>query len=528
MASSKGYIVIEEIELSSNSENNKRIVKNTLALYFRQIITIFLSLFTSRIVLQTLGVTDYGIYSVVGNVVVMLSFLTSSLAGTTQRFLSIELGKNDFLRQKQVFSNSLSLHIIFIFLAVILAETLGLWLVRNKLVIPDERTHAAFWVYQFSVVSFTIAVLFAPFDGAVRAHERFDFFAKTSIFEVVMRLTIVYLLTVLPYDKLIAFSLLGMCVGIVSKVIVYIYCRVNFEECRLKILFVKSCIKQLLGYNTFAIIGGLSAVIRFHGLNIILNLYYGPVMNAAQGIANTVFTAISSFSDNAALATQPQIVMSYAKNNKERLWSLITKSSRLYFYLLLILAFPFILEMNTALYIWLGAYPEYAVIFAQLFLLEALQRVFGHPLGFANSAVGKLREVTIIGLFCRLLILFVAVLVGKNKLSPVYIYFSALVLQGINLFVMVIIVLKLQLGFSVRKYFGDVMLPIIKTCLFAVPVPVFVHYFLSRSTVSSVGVGIFTLIYTAIIVFYIGLNLYEKQMIISRLPSFMRKMVFFK
>jgi len=509
--------------LPSNAENNKRIVKNTLTLYFRQIITILASLFTSRIVLQTLGVTDYGIYNVVGGVVVMLSFLTGSLAGTTQRFLSVELGKNDFIKLKQVFANSLSLHIIFILLVIIIAETLGLWFVRNKLVIPDERTNAAFWVYQFSVVSFTAVVFFAPFDGAVRAHERFDFFAKTSIFEVVMRLAIAYLLTVLPYDKLIAFSILGMCVSIISKTIIYVYCRINFDECRIKILWIKDNIKQLLGYNVYVIIGGISAVIRFQGLNVILNLYYGPVMNAAQGIANMVFVAVSSFSDNAAMATQPQIIMSYAQNNRERLWSLITKSSRLYFYLLFILAFPFILEIDTALDIWLGNYPEYAAIFAQLFLLEALQRVLGHPIAYANSAVGKLREVTFIGLFCRLLILFVAVFLGINKLSPKYIYISALVLQGINLFVVIIVVLKIQLCFSIRKYCTDVILPILKTSLCAVPVPVVVHYFLSKSKVSSIGAGVFTLIWSTIIIFYLGLNTYEKQMIANRLPYFMRK-----
>jgi len=475
-----------------------------------------------------LGVTDYGIYNVVGGVVVMLSFLTGSLAGTTQRFLSVELGKNDFVKLKQVFTNSLSLHIIFIFLAVILAETLGLWFIRNKLVIPYERTNAAFWVYQFSVVSFAIAVLFTPFDGAVRAHERFDFFAKISIFEVAMRLAIVYLLTVLPYDKLMAFSLLGMCVGFLSKVIVFIYCRINFEECKFKLSWIKYSIRELLGYNVYAIIGGLSYVIRFNGINIILNLYYGPVMNAAQGIANTVFFAISSFSDNAALATQPQIIMSYAQNNRERLWSLITKSSRLYFYLLLILAFPFILEMNTALSIWLGNYPEYAVIFAQLFLLEALLRILCYPLSYANSAVGKLREVTVIGFFCRLLILFVAVLVGVNKLSPAYIYITAIFLQGINWFAIVIIVIKMQLGFSVRKYFADVFLSIFRTSLFTVPVPIILHYFFSKSTLSSIVIGFFTLIWSSMIVFYVGLNIYEKQMIVNRLPYFIRKLILFK
>jgi len=511
----------------SSSENNKRIVKNTLALYFRQIITMLVSLFTSRIVLQTLGVTDYGINNVVGGVVAMMSFLTSSLAVTTQRFLSVELGKNDIEKMKQVFTNSLSLHIIFVIITIILAETLGLWFVKNKLVIPAERADAAFWVYQFSLISFSIGVLFSPFDGAIRTHEKFDFYAKISVFDVVMRLVIVYLIIVLPYDKLIALSFMGLCVGIAGRVIVYVYCRINFVECGFKFSWVKEFIRSLLGYNAYTIIGSISFIIRFYGINIVLNLYYGPVMNAAQGIANAVYTNISSFSDNAAIATQPQIIMSYAQNNKQRLWSLITKSSRLYFYLLLILTLPFILEIDTALYIWLGNYPEYAPVFSQLFLLEALQRVLGHPIGFACSAVGKLRDFTITNIVCRLLILFSAVLVGINKLSPIYIYISVLVLSGISLLISIVIVLKMQLGFSLRKYFFDVIMPISKTSLFVVSAPVALHHFFSKTTISSCAIGFFTLIWSAIIIFYAGLNHQEKQMIANKLPLSLRKMLLY-
>ena len=514
--------------MSSNAENNKKIVKNTLALYFRQIITMTVSLFTSRIVLQQLGATDFGINNVVGGVVLMLSFLTSSLEGTTQRFLSVELGKNNLVKLKQIFSNSLSLHIIFILLTIILAETIGLWFLKTKLVIPLERAYAAFLVYQFSVILFSISVFFAPFNGAIKTHEKFDFYAKMSIFDVVLKLIAVYLLVVLPNDKLVALAFMWLCVGVIGKIIIYIYCHVKFEECRIKLSWIKESIRQLLGYNVYTVVGAISYIIRFQGLNIILNLYYGPIMNAAQGIANTVYGAISSFSNNAAIATQPQIIMSYAKNDRERLWSLIIKSSLLNFYLLLIIALPFIMEINTALYIWLGDYPEYAPVFAQLFLLEALQRVFTHPITYANAAVGKLRAITIIGIFCRLLILLCAIFVGIYKLSPVFIYISALVLQGINFFVNLVIVLKMQLGFSIYKYFIEVIFPISKTSLLVISLPVVLHYFFSKTILSSCGVGVFTLLWCTIIVFYIGLSKKEKQMIVNKLPPFMRKLIFYR
>ena len=484
------------------------------------------SLFTSRIVLGQLGVVDFGIHNVVGGAVLMLSFLTSSLEQTTQRFLSVELGKSSYENLKRVFANSLSLHIVFIFLAVILAETIGLWFLKNKLVIPPERTSAAFWVYQFSVVSFSISAFFAPFNGAIRAHEKFNFYAKMNIFDAVMKLAVVYLLMVLPYDKLVVLSFVWLCVGIIGRIIIYIYCHKNFEECRIKFSWIKENVKPLLGYNTYTVIAATSYLIRFQVLNIMLNLYYGPIMNAAQGIANMVYGAVSSFGNHAMAAAQPQIVMSYAKEDKERLWSLIAKSSQLCFYLLLILGLPFILEINTALYIWLGNYPEYASIFAQLFLLEALQRVLTHPISAANAAVGKLRAVTLIEVGCRLLILLCAIFIGIYKLSPVYIYIFALILQGINFFVNLVIVLKMQLGFSLRKYFVEVTLPISKISLLAVSLPIVLHCFFSKSIISSCVVGFFTLIWSIIIVFYIGLSKKEKQMIANKLPSFFRKIIF--
>ena len=514
--------------MSSNAENNKKIVKNTLALYFRQIITMAVSLFTSRIVLQQLGATDFGINNVVGGVVLMLSFLTSSLEGTTQRFLSVELGKNNLVKLKQIFANSLSLHIIFILLTIVLAETIGLWFLETKLVIPQERVNAAFWVYQFSVILFSINVFFSPFNGVIRTHEKFDFYAKMSIFDVVLKLIAVYFLVILPHDKLIALACMWMCIGVIGKIIVYIYCRINFEECRMKLSWIKESVRQLLGYNAYTVINAISYLIRFQGINIILNLYYGPIMNAAQGIANTVYGAISSFSNHAMVATQPQIVMSYAKGDRQRLWSLIIKSSQLNFYLLLVLALPFILEIDTALYLWLGKYPEYTAIFAQLFLLEALQRVFGHPITFANAAVGKLRTVTIIGVSSRFLILLCALFIGIYKLSPIYIYISALVFQGSFLAIIVVIVLKMQLGFSIRKYCTEVIMPLSKTSLITVSLPIVLHYFFSKSILSSCGVGFFTLIWSMVIVFYVGLSKKEKQMIVNKLPSFMRKIIFFR
>jgi O-antigen/teichoic acid export membrane protein len=510
----------ETEKLPSNSENNKKIVKNTLALYFRQILTMFVALFTSRIVLQTLGVDDYGLNNVVGGVVGMLAFLTASLSGTTQRFLNVEKGKNNRDGLKQIFANSLSLHLIFILFAAIFAETVGLWFLQNKLNIPEGRESAAFWVFQFSVVSFCLGVFFAPFDGAIKAHEKFSFYAKMSILDVAMRLVIAFSLIYLPYDKLIAWSLMGKCVLLVRNIVIYVYCHRNFEECRIRFSFSKNRLRQLLGYNFYAMINSVSAIMKGQGLNIVLNLYYGAALNAAQGIANTVKVSLASFSGNAMIATKPQIIMSYAQKNKQRFWSLMTNSSRFYFYLMLILALPFILEIDTALYIWLGNYPKHASSFAQIFLLDALINTLWSPIGHANAAVGRLRAATINLIICRSLVLLSAVLIGMNQLPAVYIYISYLILQAVCLFIYMIIVIKYMLKLSLRKYFVDVILPILKTLFFVVPLPIALHYFFSKTVTLSCIVGFFTFIWSVAMVFCIGLNKHERQMIISKLRQF--------
>jgi len=505
------------------SDNNKKIIKNTLALYFRQIIIVIVSLFTSRIILRTLGIEDFGINNVVGGIVAMLSFITGSLAVTTQRFLSVEIGKNDYIKLKQVFSNSLSLHVIFIIFTLIVAQTLGIWFLKNKLVIPAERADAAFWVYQFSIISFTVSVFFTPFEGAIRAHEKFGFYAKLSVFEVFFKLVAVCLILFSSYDKLISMSFLLMCVLIIINIITFLYCRRNFEECRVKLSLVKECVRPLLGYNIFSIINAFISIIRYQGLNIVLNFYYGPALNAAQGIANQIYSTLSSFTNNAALATQPQIIMSYTQNDRQRLWSLIEKSSRLFFYLFLVISLPFILEIHTVLYIWLGNFPDYTPVFTRLFLVENLFYACMVPVMFANSAVGRLMPVTISNFICRLFILLFAVYTGINGFSPANIYISVIIFQGIHLIVYAIIVLKFQLCYPLWIYFKDVIFPILKISIIVFSVPSVLHYFLSQSILSSCLIGIFSLTWSALMVFLFGLKSNEKIIILNKIPSFIVK-----
>ena len=507
---------------SSYAEANKRILKNTLALYSRQLFTMFVALFTSRILLRTLGEEDFGINNVVGGIVAMLSFLSTSLSSTTQRFISVELGKGDNEKLKRIFSNSLSLYALLVLLIVILAETVGLWFLQNKLNIPHERAYSAFWVYQFSIISFSVTVFIIPFNGVIRAYENFSFYAKMGIFDVSTTLIVTFLIVYLSYDKLIIYSFLVMCVIIIGRTIVYIYCYRHYKECRIKFSFDRNNIRNLIGYNAYVLIDNIASVAQKNGLSFVLNIFYGPILNAAQGIANQVNNALSMFSLNALGVTGPQVVKSYVQNDINRVWNLTTQSSRLYFYLSLIVVLPFILEIDTALHLWLGTYPEYTAVFTQLFLLIQLIWPIVIPIKQVNDAVGKLRAFTINVSCCRLLTIGLAFFVGSKGISPVYIYLSMLLFDIISAIISLIIVLKFNLKIWLYNYYTEVTLPIIKTIVFVVFIPVVAHYLLSETILSSCAVGLFTLIWSLLIVFIVGLYRNEKQMIINKLPALLR------
>ena len=507
---------------SSYNEANKRIMKNTLALYLRLIFTMFVALFTSRILLRTLGAEDFGIYNVVGGTVTMLSFLRTSLSTTTQRFINVELAKSNNQKANQVFSNSLSLYAAIIIFVIIIAETVGLWFLQNKLVIPQERVNAAFWVYQFSILSFAVTLFVTPFNGVIRAYENFSFYAKMGIYDVITTLAVTCLIVYLSYDKLIIYAFLVMCVIILGRIIICIYCYRHYKECRIRFSFDKDVIRNLLGYNVYVLISTIILVVKNKAISFVLNIFYGPSLNAAQGIANKLNNALSTFSLNALTVTGPQVVKSYAQNDMKRLWNLITQSSRLYFYLSLILTLPFILEIDTALHLWLGIYPEYTADFARILFFIQLIWPLTIPIKQTNDAVGKLRSHTINVSCCRILTIVVAIFVGIKGMSPVYIYFTMLISDAISTVILLIIVLKFQLKMSLYNYYKDVSLPIIKTIILVVSLPVAAHYFLSTTILSSCAVGLFTFIWNVIIVFIVGLYKNEKQMIINKLPASLR------
>ena len=378
--------------MSVTNENTKLIAKNTMLLYFRMFLTLGVSLYTSRVVLNTLGVEDFGIYNVVGGVVMMFSFLNSSMASATQRFLSFELGKNDLIQLKKVFSMSVNIHVIIALAIFILAETIGLWFLNTKLVIPAERLYAANWVYQFSILSFMVTILSVPYNAIIIANERMKVYAYVSIIEVILKLIILYILVWFGFDKLKLYAILVFFVSAIIWLIYKTYCNSNFSESKYQYYWDKPLFSTLMNYAGWNLFGNLAVVTMVQGINIMLNLFFGPIVNAARGIAYQVNGAVNSFVINFQMAMNPQIVKSYASGDLKYMHKIIFQGAKYSFFLLFILSLPILLETELILKIWLKNVPEHTIIFTRLAIINVLIDSISGPLMTAAQATGNIKK----------------------------------------------------------------------------------------------------------------------------------------
>ena len=314
----------------SNSENNKRIAKNTLMLYIRMLFTMGVSLFTSRVILQALGVEDYGVYSVVGGIITMFSFINGGMVSATQRYLTFEIGKGNLLQLKKVFSTSLQIHALIALIVVILGETVGLWFLYEKMVIPADRMTAAFWVYQCSIVASVVSIMSVPYNADIIAHEKMSAFAYISILDVVLKLAIVYILYISRWDKLITYAVLILSIQVAIRYVYTRYCNKHFEETHYHHQLDKSLFKEMFAFAGWSFWGNLAHVLYTQGINMMLNIFFGPVVNAARGIAVQVQTAVQGFVGNFQMALNPQITKNYATGNLAQMHSLMFRSARFF------------------------------------------------------------------------------------------------------------------------------------------------------------------------------------------------------
>ena len=413
--------------MTTHPTSNKQIVKNTLFLYIRMLISLMVSLYTSRVILDVLGIEDYGIYSVVGGVVIMFSFLNVSMSGATSRFLAYEIGRNDQIKLEKVFSNAFAAHLIIAVIIALLLETVGLWLLYEKLVIDKERMFAASVVYQLSVLSTLVGFTQVPYNASIIAHERFNVYAYVELINVFLKLVIVYMLSIGNYDKLILYAVLVFIVSFTIMLIYRFYCWKHFSECRQWPKIDSEIFNPMIKYAAWSVYGDGCYSLRQQGTNIILNIFFGTVVNAANGIATTVLSAVSGFATNIISAFRPQIIKSFAVGNYDRMTQLITYAIKYSFLFIGVLTIVLSFEMDWILNLWLVEVPKYTPWICRIILISFCVTTCSFVLTAGIQATGNIRLQSIIGgsisLFGILPCTYLLLLQGYSPYSA-YICFS--------------------------------------------------------------------------------------------------------
>ena len=437
--------------------NTSRIAKNTLALYFRQILIMLVSLYTVRVVLNTLGAEDYGIFNVVAGVVVLFSFVNNAMATSVQRFLNFYLGKNDTEKTRNVYSASLVIHGIICLIFVVLAETVGLWFVNAKLNIPTGRSNAAFWCYQTAVITTLANIMRVPYNAVIIAYEKMSFFAGLSIVEAVLKLSVVFLLKITHLDKLVFYSFLLAGVSFIILAIYKFYCNKKFEIAHYRKNQDKGLGKELVSFSGWSLFGAVANVANTQGTNIVLNIFTNVTVNAAMGIANQVNAAVYSFVSNFQTAFNPQLVKSYAAGEKEEFQRLIFRTSKFSFLLLWLIVLPLSLNLKTVLTLWLKNVPDYSVGFVQLILICSLVDCMTYPIAVAVQATGNIKFYQIIiscFIFANLPLSILFLFWGMSPYSVLFIRFFLCLL----ILVFRVAYLNFSQSFPVKNFIFQVLL----------------------------------------------------------------------
>jgi O-antigen/teichoic acid export membrane protein len=501
-----------------NSENNKRIARNTLLLYFRMLLTMVVSLYTVRVVLNTLGIVDYGIFNVVAGIVTTFSFLSVTLATATQRFFSFELGRNNYEQLKKTFSMTMTIYIMVAIIILVLAETLGLWFLNTKMSIPAERMEAANWIYQFSILSFMMTMFTIPYDAAIIAHERMDVYAYVSMIEVSLKLLIVYLLMIVSMDKLKLYAILILGVTTIITLIYRTYCQKKFDECHYSFYWDSNLFKTIAGYSGWNLFGSLAGVFNDQGINILLNIFFNPVINAARGIAFQISNSINLFVSNFSTAVNPQIIKYYAQNENQKMQTLVFQSSKFSYFLLFIITMPVLLETNLILSLWLKAVPEYVVLFTRLVIITTLIDSLSGPLITSALATGKIKYYQIIiggfKLF-NLPICFFFLSIGYPPQTTMYV---AIAMSFSSLFIR-LLMLKRMILFDVMKYMYKVLLRIVLTSIIAYSIPLYLQLVLNKTLTDLIFITIVSFLFSFVAIYFIGLSKEDRNFLNNLLST---------
>lgn len=507
--------------MSQSSDNNKRIAKNTLLLYFRMLFMMAVSLYTSRVILNTLGVEDFGICNVVGGFVTMFSVLSGSLSASISRFITFELGTGNLKRLKTVFSTGVNIQIGMSALVVVLAEAIGIWFLNTKMNIPAERLEAANWVFQCAIVTFVLNLMSVPYNAAIIAHERMSAFAYISVVEVSLKLLIVYMLTVSPFDRLKTYAVLLLCVGAVIRLVYGFYCKRHFEECAYHFVFDKPILREMTGFAGWNFLGNGAYLLNTQGVNILMNMYFGVAVNAARGVATQVDAATKQLVSNFTTAVNPQITKSYAQGDLTYMHKLICRSAKFSAFLMLFVAVPVMLETHAILTIWLKTVPDHAAVFLQWIIISSfVDTVLANCLVTAMFATGDIKRYQIIVTTVGCLVFPLSWIAFALGMEPQMGYIIYLVIYTILLFVRLWL-LRDMVKLPVMMYVREVLVKVVTVMATAFAIPSLLCLTLAEGWSRLIAVCAVSVVATAVTEYRLGLSVQERNFITERIYNTM-------
>lgn len=497
-------------------KDNKRIVKNTIFLYVRSIIVFLISLYTTRVVLRSLGVEDYGVLNVVSGFVTMFGFLQVSLGKAIQRFYNFAKGTNDLQNMSSIYTSSLLIQAMFAIIIVIVTESIGLWALNNYLVLPEGREHAAFWVFQFATISMVFTIMTPPFSAAIVAHEEMHIFAYISVLDAFLKLGVATSLLFVPFDKLITFSSLMLLTSIIYFGINFVYAKRHFPE----LVFSRQAtskeeFRSILSFSGWNVVAAFSNIMKSQGVNVLLNRFFGTVVNAARGISSQILMAIKMLVDNIQVAVKPQLVQSYARGDINRTFDLMFFISKITFVLTYLFALPIVLEIHQILHLWLGdSVPNYTEIFTLIIILISLVDCLNAPVSFVIQAANKMKRYHLTYSIILLLIVPVSYIALKMGGDPTSVFWVSLGVGIVNQ-AACLYVLKKEIPFSLRLYVKKVILPCLLVFVLSPIIPLALRNVIPESILRAVIIAVVSVSITALIVLFLACDQRERQFIRS-------------
>ena len=497
----------------NSNQNNKRIAKNTAMLFFRMFTIMAVSLYTSRIVLDLLGIADYGVYNIVGGIVALSSFITNSMSNGVLRFITYALGEGNHDKLRKTFGMCINLQLVIAIALFLLLETIGLWFLNTQLNIPQDRMNAANWVYQFSILTILLNITSTPYSAAVIAYEKMSVFAYVSIIEVILKLGLVFLLTASPMDSLQLYAILMFVSSLIIRSIYQLYCRYNIKGCRYYYFWDLNMFKAILSFSGWNMLGGMSIVFGNHGVNILLNIFFGVVVNAAKGVSMQVQAIVFNFHNNILTALRPSIIKAYAQGNYEYMRDLTYRGAKYSFLMLLLVSFPMILETEQILSLWLKEIPKYSALFTRLLLIVSLIDCLSGTIMIVSQATGNLKRYQLTVTTVLILQLPISYIFLKLGFVPESVFYINIVISSIVLFVRIHLVHLLVKEITVIDFLRTTFIPISNVLITGAIIPIGLYLYLDRNVSSSIIIMLSSIFSVLFSTFFLGINTKERNIV---------------